>query len=167
MDNMEFDKLIEDTDCEVCGKAITRESSLNSCDSCGCDVCYLCTQEPFHELYLCNNCFLEKEKELKDRLYIAVSIKHTEKGFKFGNPMKLWGYRRTKNFEGRCFGLYTESPFTCEVYTEKEFNSRCGNTPVVEINTKMIRENIDKDTVLVKLSDYLSYCKMFCLDYKE
>lgn len=41
---------------------------------------------------------------MKERKYIAVSIKHSE----YTEYPVLWGYNRTKDYEERCFAGYTE-----------------------------------------------------------
>lgn len=32
-----------------------------------------------------------------ERKYVAVSIKHAERGWKFGKPCVLWGYKHTSD----------------------------------------------------------------------
>ncbi len=44
---------------------------------------------------------------MNERKYLAISIKHTEHGWKFGKPCVLWGYKRTADDEKRC-GLMAE-----------------------------------------------------------
>lgn len=53
-----------------------------------------------------------------ERNLVAVSIKHTIYGWKFGMPCWLWG-SRTKDEEKRSFGGYTQYPNNAEVYSLK------------------------------------------------
>ena len=52
---------------------------------------------------------------MKERKYLAISIKHTEYGWKFGKPCVLWGYKQTKDDEKRCFADYTQYPEKAEM----------------------------------------------------
>lgn len=49
-----------------------------------------------------------------ERNLVAVSIKHTIHGWKFGMPCWLWG-SRTQDEEKRSFSGYTEYPNNAEV----------------------------------------------------
>ena len=53
---------------------------------------------------------------MSERNLLAVSIKHTEYRWKFGNPCVLWG-TRTSDGEKRSFGGYTQNPNKAELYT--------------------------------------------------
>lgn len=57
---------------------------------------------------------------MDERNLVAVSIKHTIFGWKFGMPCWLWG-RRTENDEKRSFSGYTQYPNVAEVYSLKEW----------------------------------------------
>lgn len=56
-----------------------------------------------------------------ERNLVAVSIKHTIHGWKFGMPCWLWG-SRTNDEEKRSFSGYTEYPNNAEVLS----SLRCG-----------------------------------------
>lgn len=57
---------------------------------------------------------------MDERNLVAVSIRHTISGWKFGMPCWLWG-RRTENDEKRSFSGYTQYPNVAEVYSLKEW----------------------------------------------
>ena len=57
---------------------------------------------------------------MSERNLVAVSIKHTINGWKFGKPMVLWGHR-TKDDEKRSFGGYTQFPNNAEVYSLEDW----------------------------------------------
>ena len=57
---------------------------------------------------------------MDERNLVAVSIKHTIHGWKFGMPCWLWG-SRTNDEEKRSFSVYTEYPNNAEVYSLKEW----------------------------------------------
>lgn len=44
---------------------------------------------------------------MSERNYYAVSLKHLYP-WKFGDKLCLWGYKRTKDNEERCFAGYIE-----------------------------------------------------------
>ena len=52
---------------------------------------------------------------MAERNLVAVSIKHTEYKWKFGDPLCLWGYKRTNDEEERCFAGYTLYPNVAEI----------------------------------------------------
>ncbi len=108
---------------------------------------------------------------MSDRKYVAISIKHTEYKWRFGQPCTLWGYKRTKDDEERCFGGYTEVLDDAELYTLDDMSYHgyddtiCRKEPV-----KMCRDLCKKykryDTVLMLESDYRAYCEIsgICTD---
>lgn len=57
---------------------------------------------------------------MSNREYYAVSIKHSEHGWKFGMPLYLWG-SRTKDEEKRSYAGYTRNPNEAELYSLEEF----------------------------------------------
>lgn len=100
-----------------------------------------------------------------ERKYIAVSIKHTEYGWKFGMPCVLWGYKQTKDDEKRCFADYTRYLSNAERYAIGEFEEHgYGHSTVKPEPVKMEIGFCKKwrkfDTVLVDAEEYELYCKM-------
>ena len=64
---------------------------------------------------------------MSERNLLAVSIDHTEYGWKFGMPCVLWGHR-TRDDEKRSFGGYTLYPNCAEIYSLEEWQkSGYGN----------------------------------------
>jgi hypothetical protein len=101
---------------------------------------------------------------MSDRKYLAISIKHTEYGWKFGKPCVLWGYHRTKDDEKRCFAGYTEDIRSAELYSAEEFIRNYGASICCPHPVKM-RPNLCEayrkyDTVLMLESDYQAYYDM-------
>lgn len=101
---------------------------------------------------------------MSDRKYVAISIKHTEYKWKFGKPCVLWGHRRTKDDEERCFAGYTEDIHCAELYSINEFlgkydSSICCPYPV-KMRTNLCKANSKYDTVLMLESDYQAYYDM-------
>lgn len=99
------------------------------------------------------------------RKYIAISIKHTIYGWKFGKPFVLWGFKHTKDNEERCFSGYTEYFNKAERYALGEFEKRgYGIETVKPEPVHMCVDLCEKyrryDTVLVDEEEYLGYCKM-------
>lgn len=106
---------------------------------------------------------------MDERNLVAVSIKHTINGWKFGMPCWLWG-SRTRDEEKRSFSGYTEYPNSAEVYSLKEWQESgygAGNVCKVDKPVQMCIGFCKKykkyDTVLVPLDQYLAYCKGACL----
>ena len=98
---------------------------------------------------------------MAERKYLAISIKHTEYKWKFGNECVLWGARRTKDDEERCFGGYTNCPSMAELYSVEEFINQYGSSICCPEPVKMCRNFCKKyekyDTVLMLESDYMTY----------
>jgi len=103
-----------------------------------------------------------------ERKYVAISIKHTKAGWKFGKPCVLWGSERpSADDEKRRFGGYTEYLERAERYAKDDFFTLGGYEPEFEIinptpvkmSTDLCRKNRRWDTVLVEYEDYDIYCK--------
>lgn len=107
-----------------------------------------------------------------DRLYLAVSVKHTEYKWKFGMPCVLWGHR-TKDTEPRCYGGYTEYPDHAELYSIEEWREKYGSCEwmktdePVRMEIGFCRKWKKFDTVLVPYSNYSMYCNCAGLPLKE
>lgn len=103
---------------------------------------------------------------MSERKYLAISIKHTTYGWHFGDRCMLWGHRRTKDDEKRCFGGYTEDIHCAELYTVKEFVDKYGPGIVYPHPVRMVKNLCeaykDYDTVLMSESEYESYYYMCC-----
>ena len=104
-----------------------------------------------------------------ERNLVAVSIKHTIHGWKYGMPCWLWGRKRTEDNEERCFSGYTQYPNCAEVYSLEDWANSGYWQPWMKIDEpvkmcigfcKIYKEY---DTVLVPLEQYLNYCKGACL----
>lgn len=102
---------------------------------------------------------------MTDRNLVAVSIKHTEYGWKFGKPCVLWG-RRTKDEEKRSFSGYTQFPNNAEVYSLEDWQkSGYENAKWMKLDEPVqmcigfCKKYKQYDTVLVTLEQYLCYCK--------
>lgn len=73
-----------------------------------------------------------------ERNLVAVSIKHTIYGWKFGMPCWLWG-SRTKDEEKRSFGGYTQYPNNAEVYSLEEWQeSGYGAGDVCKVDVQQL-----------------------------
>lgn len=98
---------------------------------------------------------------MKERKYIAVSIKHSE----YTEYPVLWGYNRTKDYEERCFAGYTDDIEKCELYSLEEFQKRYGNSYIkcdepVKMCIDFRRKYKAYDTVLVnenELKQFLQF----------
>lgn len=99
-----------------------------------------------------------------ERKYVAISIKHTEYKWKFGNPCVLWGYKRTKDDEERCFAGYTEDVKCAELYSAEEFIEQYGSDICKPEPVKMCVDFCKKykkyDTVLVPEENYRAYAEV-------
>lgn len=109
---------------------------------------------------------------MSTRDLLAVSIKHTEYKWKFGDPCTLWGWKRTKDDEERCFGGYTTLPVKAELYTAEEFSSKypepwMKTDESVKVCVGFCKKYKDYDTVLVKYEDYIKYCELADLPLGE
>lgn len=96
---------------------------------------------------------------LDERKYLAVSLKHSDKF-----PYVLWGYKRTKDDEKRCYSDYTTDINKAELYSIEEFEKAYGNHFGVfnysPISVRELKEKFKKlkkkyDTVFVTESEYL------------
>ncbi len=112
--------------------------------------------------------------ELDKRQYLAISIKHTEHGFKYGSPVTLWGNRRTADEEPRCYAGYTENPHQAELYSISEFAEAYNkNSSIYKFDEPIkpmfgfVKKYKKYDTVFVKENVYLAYCDMCGLDYEK
>ena len=106
---------------------------------------------------------------MSERNLVAVSIKHTIHGWKFGAPCWLWGHR-TKDDEKRSFGGYTQYPNNAEVYSLEDWKKSGYNNCDWMLVDRSVLLCIDfwkgykkYDTVLVPLEQYIAYCKFSCL----
>ena len=103
-----------------------------------------------------------------ERKYIAISIKHTGEKWKPGKPCVLWGYKRTRDNEKRCFGGYTERLENAELYAVDDmYNHGYAEDIIKREPVKMCADLCRKygqyDTVLMLESDYQKYCEVFGL----
>lgn len=108
-----------------------------------------------------------------ERNLVAISIKHTIYGWKFGMPCWLWGHR-TKDEEKRSFSGYTLYPNRAEVYSLKEWQeSGYGADDVCKVDEPVrmcigfCKKYKKYDTVLVPLDEYIKYCECACLPLDE
>lgn len=106
---------------------------------------------------------------MDERNLVAVSIKHTIYGWKFGMPCWLWG-SRTKDEEKRSFGGYTQYPNNAEVYSLEEWQESgygagdvCKVDEPVQMCIGFCKKYKKYDTVLVPLNQYVKYCECACL----
>lgn len=102
---------------------------------------------------------------MSERNLVAVSIKHTINGWKFGMPCVLWGHR-TKDEEKRSFGGYTQFPNNAEVYSLEDWaKSGYNNSEWMKVDEPVqmcigfCKKYKQYDTVLVPLEQYIGYCK--------
>ena len=51
---------------------------------------------------------------MSERKYFVLSLKHLFP-WKLGQPLCLWGYKRTADNEPRCFGGYNTKTFTLDM----------------------------------------------------
>ena len=114
----------------------------------------------------------ERKRMSEERNYIAVSIKHTHRGWKCGDALVMWGYHRTEDDEPRCFARYTEDPRKAELYAlgdftehgyNKDFASIKDDAPVGEIGYKFCKKLEEWDTVLVSEEEVMAYYRVFDL----
>lgn len=104
--------------------------------------------------------------DMNERRYLAISIKHTEHGWKFGKPCVLWGYKVTKDDEKRCFAGYTQDPNKAELYSLQDWQDSGYGSITIKMDDPVHMEmNLCKkwkryDTVLIDKEEYIGYCKM-------
>ena len=102
---------------------------------------------------------------MNERKYLAISIKHTEWRWRFGKPCVLWGYKKTKDDERRCFADYTQYPEKAEIYSMQDWKDS-GYGSIIKMDEPVHMEiNLCKkwkqyDTVLIDQEEYIGYCKM-------
>ena len=60
---------------------------------------------------------------MNERKYFVVSLKHLYP-WKYGERLCLWGYKRTKDNEERCFSGYNGNFKTSELYSISEFTAK-------------------------------------------
>lgn len=104
-----------------------------------------------------------------ERKYVAVSIKHSEYGWKIGKPLTLWGYHITQDDEPRCFGGYTEVLEKAERYAIDDFRKHGYSANIVAIEPVKMSPDFCKrwkvfDTVLMLAEDYAAYENLFGLN---
>ena len=100
-----------------------------------------------------------------ERRYFAISIKHTEHGWKFGKPCILWGQKRSEDGEKRCFSGYTQYPGRAEVYSIQDFLDSGYGSIIKTDEPACMQVNLCKkwkqyDTVLIDKDEYIGYCRM-------
>lgn len=105
---------------------------------------------------------------MKDRRYVAVSIKHTEYKWRFGMPCVLWGFKRTGDYEKRCFAGYTNYMDKAERYALGEFSEHgygeiIKDDEPVTLSIDFCKKWRKYDTVLVDEELYRAYCFASCL----
>lgn len=99
------------------------------------------------------------------RKYVAVSVKHTEHGWKFGKPCVLWGYKHTSDDEKRCFADYTEYFNKAERYALGDFSAHGYGDDIkdeepVPMSIDFCSRWRNYDTVLVEEDIYRAYCQI-------
>lgn len=97
------------------------------------------------------------------RKYIAISIKHSTYD-KSVIPV-MWGYKRTKDDEKRCFSGYTTNLEKCELYSLEDFQKTYGNSYIkcdepVKMCFDYKKRYKNYDTVLVDEEDLKSFLQM-------
>lgn len=90
---------------------------------------------------------------MNERKYFAVSLKHLYP-WKFGDRLCLWGYKRTKDNEERCFGGYTECVENAELYSIEEF---CGAYNKMNEILDRLNKRKDSGDVVVFLGLVIMY----------
>ena len=65
-----------------------------------------------------------------ERKYFAISIKHSEYKWKFGERCVLWGCKCTDDNEPRCFSGYTKDIHSAELYSIHEFINKYGKITI-------------------------------------
>lgn len=103
---------------------------------------------------------------MSERNLLAISIKHTSYRWKFGKACVLWGHKRTKDDEERCYAGYTPFPNEAELYSLEDW-AKSGylcdwmklDAPV-KLSIDFCKKYKNFDTVLVTLEDYIKYCEV-------
>ena len=102
---------------------------------------------------------------MSERNLVAVSIKHSIYGWKFGMPLCLWGRKRTEDNEKRCFSGYTAFLNEAEVYSLEDWKNSGYWQPWMKIDEPVqlcinfCKKYKQYDTVLVPLEQYTKYCE--------
>jgi hypothetical protein len=101
---------------------------------------------------------------MSERKYIGISIKHSIYDKKKGRLI-LWGGRRTKDDEERCFSGYTTDINKCELYSLEDFQKSYGNGFIkcdepVKMKIDLCKKYKKFDTVLVDIEDYKKYLEL-------
>lgn len=65
------------------------------------------------------------ESKMNKRNFYVLSLKHLYP-WKFGDTLCLWGNRRTKDDEERCYGGYSDKLDRAELYSRDEFLEKYG-----------------------------------------
>lgn len=95
---------------------------------------------------------------MNNRKYLAVSLKHST-----GFPYTLWGYKRTKDDERRCYCDYTTDINKAELYSIEEFKNKygnpCGIFDYLPLSVNELKSNFGKlkkkyDTVFILEEEY-------------
>lgn len=108
---------------------------------------------------------LREEGKMNElRHYIAISIKHSVYDKRDGKYI-LWGDRRTKDDEKRCFAGYRKDIDTCELYSLNDFQEKYSNGCVkydeaVPMKIDLCKRYKQYDTVLVEIDDYKKYLEL-------
>ena len=100
-----------------------------------------------------------------ERKYVAVSIKHSEYKWKFGDSLVLWGWHQTEDNEERCFSAYTTFLSKAERYAVGDFRKHGYGSEIYDENPVKICVDFCKkyrkfDTVLVDAEKYRQYCEL-------
>lgn len=100
-----------------------------------------------------------------ERKYIAISIKHTAHGWRWGKPCVLWGHHQTEDNEPRCFASYTLYLSKAERYAAGDFRKHGYLEDIVppepvKFTIDLMKRWKNYDTVLVDEKEYRSYCEM-------
>lgn len=99
-----------------------------------------------------------------DRKYVAVSIKHSEHGWKFGKPLVLWGWHQTPDDAPRCFAGYTKYLDKAERYARGDFAAHGYGDEILDyasvglIGSDFCKRWKHYDTVLVEADKFRAYC---------
>ena len=100
--------------------------------------------------------------DMSERKYIAISIKHTDEKWKLGKPCVLWGHKRTRDDEKRCFAGYTECLENAELYAADDlYNHGYAEDIIkrepVKMCADLCRKYTEYDTVLMLEAEYRKY----------
>lgn len=102
-----------------------------------------------------------------ERKYVAISIKHTNYNWKFGDQCVLWGWRQTEDDQPRCFSDYTIFLEKAERYALGDFkkhgysDTNIKDDEPVSLGVDFCKRYKNYDTVLVYADQYYHYAKFF------